>query len=146
MLIVEESVLIHRPPHEVWAQLTNPANFTRWMRNAIDYAADWEQEPQVGDTYRIVEKVAWRRIKATAQVTGVVPGGRFTSKSTQAPFPVENTFRVEAVGDDTRLIYHGETPGPGGVLGKLSGPLLAKVFGRNMRSNLERLKTLIENR
>lgn len=44
-----------------------------------------------------------------------------------------------------RNAIEGETPGPGGLIGRLSGPILARILSRDMRSNLKRLKHLVES-
>lgn len=141
---VEESIVIARTPKEVWDYVTDPAHDAVWMSNVVEYEADWEQEPQVGDGTRRVARVAGRRCEMTCAVTEVVPGEMFAWKSVEAPFPFENAFRVEETEEGTRLTFYGKTEGMRGFFGKLADPIVARMFSRDMRSNLENLKTILE--
>lgn len=125
---VEESVVINRPREEVWDYVTNPANFTSWMSNMVEFDADWEQEPAIGDTYRVVEKVAGRRFEGEAEITGIDPGQMFATRTVSASFRVENVWKFEQTGEGTHLTFHGETPGPGGFLGKIVGRIMIYMF------------------
>lgn len=137
-------MVIDRPREEVWEYVTNPANFTAWMGNMVAFDADWEREPALGDTYRVVEKMAGRRFEGEAKITGVDSGEMFATRTVNAPFPVENVWTFEDTGEGTRLTFHGETPGPSGFFGKLGGRIMVWMFGRRMRSNFANLKTTLE--
>lgn len=145
MIHLEESVVIDRTPSEVWSYITDPANDRRWMSNVLEFEADWQDEPQVGDHSRRVARVAGRRCEFTAEVTEVDPGTRFSWKSLEAPFPFQNGFRLESAGAGTRVTFWGETPGMGGFFGRLADPVVARMFARDIRSNLRRLQGLLES-
>ena len=144
MLHVEESIVIDRAPHDVWDYITAPANDTVWMKNVIEFEADWQEQPRVGDRTRRVAKIAGRRCEMTCQVTEVLPREMFAWKSVEAPFPFENGFRIEETEGGTRVTFYGKTPGMMGFFGKLADPIVARMFSRDMRSNLENLRSLLE--
>lgn len=145
MIRIEETVAIERPTSDVWDYITNPENDTIWMSNVLEFEADWDDQPRVGDTTRRVARVAGRRCEFTTEITDVDAGEMFEWKSIEAPFPFENGLRIEETGGGTRLTFYGRTPGMRGFFGKLADPLVARIFSRDMRSNLERLKNLLEH-
>lgn len=144
MLRIEEAVVIERPAVEVWDFITNPDNDTVWMSNVLEYEAGWDRQPRVGDGTRRVARVAGRRCEFTTEITEVVEGEMIGWKSVEAPFPVENGLRLEETGGGTLLTFYGRTPGMSGFFGKLADPVVARMFSRDMRSNLHRLKEVLE--
>lgn len=42
------------------------------------------------------------------------------------------------------MTFYGKTPGMRGFFGKLADPIVARMFSRDMRSNLETLCSLLE--
>lgn len=145
MLSMEESIVIDGPRKEVWEQATDPASRPLWMTNVLEYEADREGRPEPGDRARVVSKVAGRRIESVDQVTEATPGESYAFEGVEGPFDYAFTWRFEDTdGGGTRLTIRGETPGLGGVFGKLGDPLVVRMFSRDVRGNLENLKTLIE--
>lgn len=144
MIRIEETVVIERETSDVWDYITNPENDTAWMSNVLEFEADWDHQPRVGDTSRRVARVAGRRCEFTTEITDVDSGAMFEWRSVEAPFPFENGLHLEATGGGTRLTFYGRTPGMRGFFGRLADPLVARMFSRDMRSNLERLKSLLE--
>jgi uncharacterized protein YndB with AHSA1/START domain len=144
MHAVEESVVISRSREEVWAYVVDPANFTSWVRTAIEYEADHGGDPKLGDHDRLVGKIAGRRIEVTREVTEVVPGKKLAVKTVRAPFPSSSVFRFEDAESGTLVTFRGETSGLGGFFGKLGDPVVVKVFARDVRTNLATLKAILE--
>lgn len=145
MIHLEESVVIDRTPREVWAYVTDPVNDRKWMSNVLEYEADWEEEPRVGDRTRRVARVAGRRCEFTAEVTEVDPGRGFSWKSLEAPFTFQNGLRLQPTARGTRVTFWGRTPGMGGFFGRLADPVVARMFARDVRANLRCLKSLLES-
>lgn len=144
MLTVEESIVIDRPREEVWDFVTEPSNFPVWMSSVIEFEPEGTGELEVGDRARQVLKVAGRRIESVKEVTDRVPAERFSFGTAEGPFPDSVTFAFGDVEGGTRMRVRGETPGLGGVFGRLSEPLVTRMFRRDLRSGLENLKTLLE--
>jgi len=144
MIRIEEMVHIERAPHDVWSYVTDPDKDTVWMSNVIEYEAEWETEPRPGDATRRVAKVAGRRCEFTTEITDVVPDQLLGWKSVESPFPFQNGLRLEATDNGTRVTFFGITSGMRGFFGRLADPLVARMFSRDMHSNLQRLKQLLE--
>ncbi len=146
MLSMQESIVISRPRKEVWDYATDPASRTLWMTNVLEYEAERDGQPEPDDRARVVSKLAGRRIESAEKITEAIPGESYAFKSVEGPFDYAFTFRFEDADDGgTRLTIRGESPGLGGVFGKLSDPLVVRLFSRDVRGNLENLKTLIES-
>lgn len=145
MLSMQESIVIDRPRKQVWDYTTDPASRTLWMTNVLEYESERDGRPERGDRARVVSKLAGRRIESADQITESIPGETYAFESVDGPFDYAFTFRFEDADDGgTRLTIHGESPGFGGMFGKLSDPLVVRMFSRDVRGNLENLKTLIE--
>jgi uncharacterized protein YndB with AHSA1/START domain len=144
MLTTEHSVIIDRPRKEVWDYTTDPANQPEWLPNVIEHEAGRAGQPEVGDRARNVGKVAGRRFTSTQEVTDVVPGETFAFKGVEGPFPYAFRWSFEDVGGGTRFTVRGETPGFGGLFGKLTDRLVLRIFERDMRANLDNLKLILE--
>lgn len=142
---IETKITINRPREEVFEYLTRPDTQTVWQSNLIDFeASDWHTPPQVGDQSKGAVKVAGRRVEWTSETTDVEPPERVTFRSVDAPFPFEFTYNLSDQGDATEVTYQGATKSMGGFFGKLADPIVARMYERDMRSNLENLKALLE--
>lgn len=146
MLSMQESIVIDRPRRQVWDYATDPTSRTLWMTNVIEYVAERDGQPEPGDRARVVTKLAGRRIESADRITEATPGESYAFESVEGPFDYAFTFRFEDADEGgTRLTIRGESPGFGGVFGKLGDPLVVRLFSRDVRGNLENLKTLIES-
>jgi uncharacterized protein YndB with AHSA1/START domain len=144
MLSMEESIVIDRPRKEVWQHATDPASWPLWQTNVLEYEPEREGEPQPGDRARSVAKIAGRQIEVVDQVTEATTGETYAFKGVDGPFDYAFTWRFEDTDDGgTRLTIRGESPGLGGFFGKFD-PLVVRLFSRDVRGNLENLKTLLE--
>ncbi len=136
-------IYIERAPEEVHRFIFNPENTLLWQTNLIDYEL-LSDRPEKGAIVRSTVKVAGRRLENEMEYAELDVGHRTLLRSTKAPleFTIEQTF--EPVDNGTRLIYQVEVKSLGGFFGKLSDPLVTRIFGRDVRSNLENLKELLE--
>jgi Polyketide cyclase / dehydrase and lipid transport len=134
------TVVIDRPPAEVFAVVAEPRTMPRW--------------------YEAVERVV--QVNATSyQVTRSLPGGRVdnlvdvavsdskdtvTLESRRGPTPFRYRFTMEPEGVGTVLTLDGEISSAG-----LPGPLehldliATAAFKKGMRQNLEHLRGIVES-
>ena len=79
------------------------------------------------------------------EVTEYEPGRRIAHRSVAGPMVIHTACVAEPAGSGCRatVLYEPERL-PGGVLGRLTVPLTARVVGRNFRADLARLKDLLE--
>jgi hypothetical protein len=144
MLTVDESIIIDRPRKEVWDYAVDPTSQTVWQTNVISYDADWDDQPSAENRARAEGKIAGRRLEVVIKVTEAVPGEVFAFESLQAPFDFAFRWSLADADGGTRFDVHAETPGFSGAFGRLTDPLVLRLFSRDVRSNLENLKTVLE--
>jgi ligand-binding SRPBCC domain-containing protein len=142
---VEESVVINRPPEEVFDYVANSQNLPEWSSPVQEVRSE-TQGPLVeeGARFTTVAKFLGRSFETPFEVIVHDPPRRHTDRSRGGPFPQEYTHIIEEVeGGGTRLteVMEGE---PRGFF-RLAGPLLEMAGRRQFRADLETLKDLLES-
>jgi uncharacterized protein YndB with AHSA1/START domain len=142
MVKVECSTTIKRSVEDVFAVLSNPANDVRWSSAALEAELTSPGPVGVGTTSRSVSKILGRRIESKWEVTEFEPNRRLAAQSHSGPFPVHATLTAEPIEGGTRVIetYHAE---PAGFF-KLAEPLMLRMGKRQLQSDLDNLKDLME--
>jgi ligand-binding SRPBCC domain-containing protein len=144
MPVVEETILIKRPRDEVFAFATDPSNVTLYSSNLVEFEKTSEGPVGKGTTYRGVAKVAGKSLRWTSEVAEFEPGRRFVNRSVESPMAWEMQVRYEDDAGDTLIHWRQETDGYSGFFGKLADPLVTRMYARDVKSNLEKLKELLE--
>lgn len=140
---VRTEVEIDRPRDEVAAYAADPGNATAWYRNIESVA--WETAPPlaVGSRVAFVARFLGRRLAYTYEVRELVAGERLVMSTADGPFPMETTYTwADAPGGGTRMTLRnrGEPAG----FSRVAAPALAAAMRRANRSDLERLRALLE--
>jgi uncharacterized membrane protein len=144
MPTVEESVVIARPPEQVFSYVSNAQNLPVWDSSILK-AEQVDSGPlQVGTRWRGVSKVLGRRFKWTTELVEFAPPTMTMSRSVEGKlsFTVTNTFQPEAGG--TRFTYTVDAEsGLGGIFGRVADPVVEKAQRRTVRANLDTLAELL---
>ncbi|SRR6266700_1085221 len=140
---VERDIVICRPVDEVFAFVTDMHNVTRWTP-ACEIRQVGEGPMAVGARFVQVGEILGRRIEATTEVTEYAPSATFAFKTVSGPIPLRNTFRFFGVSEGTRVEIVGE--GEPGSLFKLVGPLFNAAIRKQIETQLEKLKNILEGR
>jgi carbon monoxide dehydrogenase subunit G len=143
MLTVDESIVINKPRAEVWDFLSDPENVTVYSSNVVEYDVVEGERVAVGRKAHGVVKVAGRRLELTDEVVDLEEGVSMTTASEDATVPYRLTIRLEDADGGTRVDWHQEMESLKGVF-KLADPLVLKLYSRDVRSNLEKAKTILE--
>jgi uncharacterized membrane protein len=138
---VERSVVICRPVEKVFAFVTDMHNVTRWTP-ACEIRQVGQGPMAVGARFVQVGEILGRRIEATTEVTEYAPPDAFAFKTVSGPIPLRNTFRFFNVSEGTRVEIVGE--GEPGSLFKLAGPLFNVAIRKQIETQLEKLKNILE--
>ena len=141
---IEESVEINRPLEEVYEYVATPENLPEWAGTVIETRKDTPGPLLEGSTFTFVGKFLGRKIESPFKVTAHEFPRRHSHKSTGGPLPTEWTLTFEEVAGGTRYTQVAEGE-PGGFFG-LVGPLLERVGRRQLRTDLENLRDLLEAR
>jgi uncharacterized membrane protein len=137
---VEESIVIDRPPEQVFEFLSVRTNDPVWMASVIE--SEW-LDPSApmgeGRRGRMVMRAMGRR-EFLDEVTDYEPGRRIAHRSVARAMVIRTACITEPAGTGCRatVLYEPERL-PGGV-----APLTARIVRRNFRADLARLKDLLE--
>jgi uncharacterized protein YndB with AHSA1/START domain len=139
------NVTINRPRDEVFRYLVDPDTQTVWNSGLQEFeVADWSGEPKVGDRAKGTIKVAGKQVHWETETTEVEPPARVVYKSVEAPFPFTLAFTLVDHDGVTEVQHDGSAGGMSGFFGKLADPFVAKMYQRDMNSNLANLKAILE--
>jgi len=143
MLTVEESIVINRPRLEVWEFMIDPDNVPVYNSNVVEYDLVSGEAQEVGRICRGAVKVAGRRLELTDELVEVERGRGGKLVSTDATIPYTLSFHYEDEGEGTKVTWHQEMESLKGFF-KFADPIVLKLYARDVRSNLEKAKTILE--
>jgi uncharacterized protein YndB with AHSA1/START domain len=146
---VEESVEINRLVEEVFSYTSNPENFPQWAATVREVRQDTPGGGPLnreGERFTLMQQALGRRFEAPFEVIAYEPNRHYAYRSREGhPVPVTMDFTFEPVSSEgTRFTPRIEAE-PSGFF-ELVGPVLEGVIRRQMRTNLETLKELLERR
>lgn len=140
---INESVRIGRPLADVFAYATDPDNQTTIASNITEYETDGPI--QKGTKARGVTRVAGKRVEWTAEFTEFDEPNHVEIRSVEAPMGFRIRWDYEDVDGDTQVSFHQEVDELGGFFGRLGDAVVTKMYSRDVKANLENLKTLLES-
>ncbi len=143
MLTVDESIVINKPRTEVWEFMTDPDNVPLYSSNIVEYELLSGGKHEVGRKCHGVVKVAGRRLELTDDLVEQETGRHAKLVSEDATIPYTLTLDYEDAGDGTTIHWHQEMESLKGVF-KFADPIVLKLYARDVRSNLEKAKTILE--
>jgi carbon monoxide dehydrogenase subunit G len=144
MARAEHTVVVERPPDEVFRFLTDLANVPEWQSGAVEVRAP--ESLAVGTTYVEVLKFLGKRIEATLEVTELEPGRRFSLKAVSGPMPFRVRHMLEPTGNGGSTRVHVELEGDPGRLFRLAEPLVMRNAQRHLEGDFATLKKMVEAR
>jgi uncharacterized protein YndB with AHSA1/START domain len=133
---------VDRPPHEVFAYLTDPGNLREWQgTHEAEQLTDGPVGP--GTRFREVHLLMGRRLESITEVSAYEPDRRFAVRIVSGPTPIDGRWELEPrAGGGTRLHFSASgAPRP-----RLLAPLMKVALRRQFRRQHERLKRAVEER
>lgn len=144
MPVIDESIVIDRGRSEVFAFATDPVNVPLFNSNMISFEQLTEGPVAMGTRNHGMVRVAGRTIEWTAEVTEFEQDRRVMSKSVESPVGFGLDIKYDDADGGTKVTWHQESETYGGFFGKLADPLVTRMYAKDVRSNLEKLKELVE--
>lgn len=141
---VTESVTIEAPRERVWEFLLEPENNRLVSSNLEEFEQVGEGEIGVGTQFRGVVKIAGRRLEWRNEVTELEPHERYYSKSVDSPIEFTYDTDLEEADGGTRVTVHQDIGSFGGFFGKLADPIVLRMYRKDLRANLEKMKEFLE--
>ncbi len=145
MPTVEETVVIDRPKVDVFAYMQDPTKTTLYNSNLKEFAKISDGPVGKGTQYRGVAKVAGRKIEWTSEITEFEENRHWHNRSMESPVSFEIDVTAKVLEGSTHATFHQESPRFfEGFDGKLADPLVTRMYARDVRRNLAKLKDLLE--
>jgi uncharacterized protein YndB with AHSA1/START domain len=139
---IEET--IGRPPSEVFAFVTDPAQLPRWQTNTVSADPEPEGPLRVGSRLREVHRgPGGRELQSVAEVVELEPERRFSLDMLEGPLPLDARLCFEPAPGGTRFAFtvRGELSGPF----RLAQPLLRRTLEREFGRHCAALKRVLES-
>ena len=143
MITVEHSISIHAPIDRVFAALTDPRRAPEWNPSVIE-VTDFSGYPvREGSTWRQLTSIAGRQMSLHARVIRYVPPSEgLIEISGDQRGRVWTLCRAE--GDVTIVTNGVAIEPPGGMMGRLAGPMIQGVMARELARSTERQRETLE--
>jgi uncharacterized protein YndB with AHSA1/START domain len=141
---VDQSVVIRRPPKEVFAFLADLENWSQWQPDLRENAQTSRGQMDVGTTFRQALDAGGQRIELLGEVTEYEPDENLSLEYARDGLSVRLNFRLEPIDEGTRLIGEGE--------GRMSGffslfePLVEREINERIKTGLADRKVLLKSR
>ena len=142
MLSVEEHVVIGRPRQEVYDFFTDPDTVTLYAANVIEYELTSGSAREVGRTGKSTVRLMGVKLDFEDTVVEMKEGSRYKVEY-RGRFPTTATVTFSDEGPGTRVTWLQEAKSLGGVF-KFADGLVVTMYGKDVRANLDRAKTLLE--
>jgi len=144
MPVIDESIVIDRGRSEVFAFASDPENVPLYNSNMISFEQLTEGPVGMGTRNHGMVRVVGRTIEWTTEVTEFEQDRRLMSRSVESPVGFGLEIKYEDADGGTKVTWHQESETYGGFFGKLADPLVTRMYAKDVRSNLEKLKELVE--
>lgn len=139
---MEHTVVIKRPPSEVFAYLTDVSKLPEWQSSAAEASVDGEV--RLGARVREVRRLLGRRGESTLEVSEFEPDRKFSLRVISGPLPFEVRHTLTEENGGTRLDWVGEADTS--KFPRIAVRMVAGAVEAQFKADLERLKSLLEAR
>ncbi len=140
---MSETVEINRPAGEVFAYLTDLSNDPKWQKTIVEAEYTSEGPVDVGATGVHRAKFMGKTIEFGWEITVYEEANRVEWKFVSGPFTGVDGFTLESTPDGTKMTHVAELQ-PHGLL-RLLTPIMGSGFKREARSDLQKLKRILES-
>ena len=145
MPVIDQSVVVARPPAEVFDFLVRGENLPLWDESVLECTPLNSGPVGVGTRFLGASSILGRRIPWTVEVTEFVPGVRSESRAVDGRLSFTVSYEVHPVPEGTQVRYRlVADAGVGTAFGLALGPVVQKVQTKTVKANLDRLVHLLE--
>jgi carbon monoxide dehydrogenase subunit G len=142
MVKAEHTIVVGRPPGEVFAYITDVSNLPAWQSGVVE--AEAETPLERGSTFREVRRFLGKRMESTVEVTEYERDRLFTITVRSGPVPFEVRHTFEQANGGTRLTI--SAAGDPGRFFKLAEPIVGRAAERMFEHDFRNLKDILETR
>lgn len=139
---VESSIDIQAPAERVFAFIADIERQPEWI-GAVAGVSNISSNPaQLGTTFQLSLSLMGKSADANQEVTRFEPNRVYTQSTTSGPIPTEITITLTEQGNTTTV--HNVTEADISSLGRLAGPLVVRTIRRQLETDLQTLKGILE--
>jgi uncharacterized protein YndB with AHSA1/START domain len=142
---VTAEVRVGRPPREVAAYMTDPANDPEWIGGLREAHLQGDPPLRVGSRVARVASFLGRRLEYVNEVVAL-DAAQLDMRSVAAPFPMRITYSFMPEDDGGATTVRNRVRGEPRTFFALLGPLLAPMVKRSVQKDLGRLRDVLEGR
>lgn len=140
---LEESVEINRPLEEVFEYVSDVGHYPEWMAHVLEVRKHTPGPPQQSDSFVVAIKSVGRRFETPFERTSYEADRRYTDRAVGGAIPNQRwDSAFQEVPGGTRYTRAVEVKSSG--LLKLLQPLQRRAAGRQLRTDLQTLKDVVE--
>jgi uncharacterized protein YndB with AHSA1/START domain len=137
------SIMIERPPEQVFAFLSDPENIPKWQAGVTESKLVSPGNLGVGVQFHETVRVMGRRMNVVCEITEYDPVRKLTFRSiSNTPIQFVGGFTFEPTNGGTTLSYVGTTSLKG--LLRLIEPLFGSEVKRELENEMKRIKVVLE--
>lgn len=129
---IEQSFSVRRPPAEVFAFMTDPANLASWQPSKVAVEPLTDGPPRKGYRVRERTRIGLRQWDQVVEFTEFVPGRALSTRIVEGSVPVDGRWTLErdAAGNThVHFVAAGDLTG----LMRLLEPLIKRGIARSFR-------------
>lgn len=145
MVDVITKIIIAVQREKVSAYTADPDNAPQWYKNIKSVEWQTPRPLDVGSRIAFKAKFLGKELAYTYEVTEFIPGKILMMRTSEGPFPMETTYRWEAINDQSCSMSLRNTGKPSGF-SKLLAPFMEMAMRRANNKDLKLLKSILENR
>ena len=138
MATVRESIVVNRPCAETFAYLADPRTRHEWQPQVARTEMLSDGEVGVGTQAVEVRRTLGREVRVPFKITRHEPPNRQDCRTTGGPIRPVMILRCEQRSDGTLVSYEFTFTGP-------AAWFLARITGRDMQPNLDRMQKRLES-
>ncbi|PWI47074.1 hypothetical protein CEE45_13550 [Candidatus Heimdallarchaeota archaeon B3_Heim] len=142
------TIMINRPIEKVFSFITDVQNNDRWVDGASETKLISEESVGIGSIFEGNYMYSGKTHEIGYEVVNFSPPYQFGVKSTYGPFPFENLLDLKDV-DGQTAITNNINAGSDHILTSITfillKPLLRRQMNKQMKKELDNLKTILES-
>lgn len=141
---IEHSLEIERPRAEVFDFMSDHDHLPAWTVGVKRAKQTTPGPIGVGTTYAVVGRTLGRRVESTYELIEFEPSTRFAGRMESRLFSIDETYQFEGDGDQTTVRLTADAT-PRRFM-RLLAPLLGVAVDRQIKTDHQRLKTILERK
>ncbi len=144
MASIAKKITINAPVEKVFAFLTDPENWTKYVTSLIDVKDVSSQKAEAGTTFKWTYRMFGMNFHGKGEVTENVRNKTFGLKM-QGSFPIIESYTFASLPEGTELSFDIQYEIPGKIMGVLANKgLMEKLNKKETENVLSKVKLLCE--